>query len=193
MQFLILLSSLNEEDRTFIEALYYRYGDFMYKTALDILHDSHDAEDAVMDVMCKIIKYAAKFDGASDTQIQNQIVIGIRTTVKRKAIDCYNARKKVKQNELYLYELEESNFEIEDMDGDPRELLLAKESRLAVQKALTLLPKAQQDAINLVYYGGYSTVETADFLNITVEALRGRLHKARNNLKKLLRSEFCDL
>lgn len=193
MQFLILLSSLNEEDRTFIEALYYRYGDFMYKTALDILHDSHDAEDAVMDVMCKIIKYAAKFDGASDTQIQNQIVIGIRTTVKRKAIDCYNARKKVKQNELYLYELEESNFEIEDMDGDPRELLLAKESRLAVQKALTLLPKAQQDAINLVYYGGYSTAEAADFLNITVEALRGRLHKARNNLKKLLRSEFCDL
>lgn len=193
MQFLILLSSLNEEDRTFIEALYYRYGDFMYKTALDILHDSHDAEDAVMDVMCKIIKYAAKFDGASDTQIQNQIVIGIRTTVKRKAIDCYNARKKVKQNELYLYELEESNFEIEDMDGDPGELLLAKESRLAVQKALTLLPKAQQDAINLVYYGGYSTVEAADFLNITVEALRGRLHKARNNLKKLLRSEFCDL
>ena len=193
MQFLILLSSLNEEDRTFIEALYYRYGDFMYKTALDILHDSHDAEDAVMDVMCKIIKYAAKFDGASDTQIQNQIVIGIRTTVKRKAIDCYNARKKVKQNELYLYELEESNFEIEDMDGDPKELLLAKESRLAVQKALTLLPNAQQDAINLVYYGGYSTVEAADFLNITVEALRGRLHKARNNLKKLLRSEFCDL
>ena len=193
MQFLILLSSLNEEDRTFIEALYYRYGDFMYKTALDILHDSHDAEDAVMDVMCKIIKYAAKFDGASDTQIQNQIVIGIRTTVERKAIDCYNARKKVKQNELYLYELEESNFEIEDMDGDPRELLLAKESRLAVQKALTLLPKAQQDAINLVYYGGYSTAEAADFLNITVEALRGRLHKARNNLKKLLRSEFCDL
>ena len=193
MQFLILLSSLNEEDRTFIEALYYRYGDFMYKTALDILHDSHDAEDAVMDVMCKIIKYAAKFDGASDTQIQNQIVIGIRTTVKRKAIDCYNARKKVKQNELYLYELEESNFEIEDMDGDPKELLLAKESRLAVQKALTLLLKAQQDAINLVYYGGYSTVEAADFLNIAVEALRGRLHKARNNLKKLLRSEFCDL
>ena len=193
MQFLILLSSLNEEDRTFIETLYYRYGDFMYKTALDILHDSHDAEDAVMDVMCKIIKYAAKFDGASDTQIQNQIVIGIRTTVKRKAIDCYNARKKVKQNELYLYELEESNFEIEDVDGDPRELLLTKESRLAVQKALTLLPKAQQDAINLVYYGGYSTVEAADFLNITVEALRGRLHKARNNLKKLLRSEFCDL
>lgn len=193
MQFLILLSSLNEEDRTFIEALYYRYGDFMYKTALDILHDSHDAEDAVMDVMCKIIKYAAKFDGASDTQIQNQIVIGIRTTVKRKAIDCYNARKKVKQNELYLYELEESNFEIEDMDGDPRELLLSKESRLAVQKALTLLSKAQQDAINLVYYGGYSTSEAADFLNITVEALRGRLHKARNNLKKLLRSEFCDL
>ncbi len=193
MQFLILLSSLNEEDRTFIEALYYRYGDFMYKTALDILHDSHDAEDAVMDVMCKIIKYAAKFDGASDTQIQNQIVIGIRTTVKRKAIDCYNARKKVKQNELYLYELEDSNFEIEDMDGDPRELLLSKESRLAVQKALTLLSKAQQDAINLVYYGGYSTSEAADFLNITVEALRGRLHKARNNLKKLLRSEFCDL
>lgn len=193
MQFLILLSSLNEEDRTFIEALYYRYGDFMYKTALDILHDSHDAEDAVMDVMCKIIKYAAKFDGASDTQIQNQIFIGIRTTVKRKAIDCYNARKKVKQNELYLYELEESNFEIEDMDGDPRELLLSKESRLAVQKALTLLSKAQQDAINLVYYGGYSTSEAADFLNITVEALRGRLHKARNNLKKLLRSEFCDL
>lgn len=78
LQFAVLLVSLNDEDRFFIESLYRRYRDYMYKTASAILQNPHDAEDAVMDVMCKIIKYITKFDGASDTQIQNQIVIGIR-------------------------------------------------------------------------------------------------------------------
>ena len=41
----------------FIESLYRRYRDYMYKTASAILQNPHDAEDAVMDVMCKIIKY----------------------------------------------------------------------------------------------------------------------------------------
>lgn len=52
LKFAVLLVSLNDEDRFFIESLYRRYRDYMYKTASAILQNPHDAEDAVMDVMC---------------------------------------------------------------------------------------------------------------------------------------------
>lgn len=165
----------------------------MYKTASAILQNPHDAEDAVMDVMCKIIKYITKFDGASDTQIQNQIVIGIRIATQRRAIDYYNARKKRNKYELYPNDSdEETVHEIEDVAGDPNEIILNREMQSTVQKALLLLPQAQKDAINLVYYSGYTIAEAADFMNITAGALRGRIHKAKIKLKQILGSELYD-
>ena len=129
LQFAVLLVSLNDEDRFFIESLYRRYRDYMYKTASAILQNPHDAEDAVMDVMCKIIKYITKFDGASDTQIQNQIVIGIRIATQRRAIDYYNARKKRNKYELYPDDSdEETVHEIEDVAGDPNEIILNRKT-----------------------------------------------------------------
>lgn len=193
LQFAVLLVSLNDENRFFIESLYRRYRDYMYKTASAILQNPHDAEDAVMDVMCKIIKYITKFDGASDTQIQNQIVIGIRIATQRRAIDYYNARKKRNKYELYPDDSdEETVHEIEDVAGDPNEIILNREMQSTVQKALLLLPQAQKDAINLVYYSGYTIAEAADFMNITAGALRGRIHKAKIKLKQILGSELYD-
>lgn len=195
--FFLLWASLNEDDRNFIKDLYVRYGSYMYKVALDVLHRRQDAEDAVMDAMCKIIKYISKFEGATDNEIRNQVVIGIRTTVERKAIDHYNARKNRTAAETDWYyrvdeEDEYTEMEFEDTASDADVILITEEDRRAVQKAILRLPQGQQDAINLTYISGYSCVEAADFLGISDTALRARLYKARNNLKEMLRGEFCE-
>lgn len=87
---------------------------------------------------------------------------------------------------------EETVHEIEDVAGDPNEIILNREMQSTVQKALLLLPQAQKDAINLVYYSGYTIAEAADFMNITAGALRGRIHKAKIKLKQILGSELYD-
>lgn len=95
--FFLLLGVLNEDDRDFVLALYERYGDFLYKTAYDILKNQSDAEDAVQDVMCKIIKHLDKFESSSERAIQNQIVIYISSIARNTAIDAYRKRARTMQ------------------------------------------------------------------------------------------------
>ena len=149
-----------------------------------------------MDAMYKIIKYIVKFEGATDNEIRNQVVIGIRATVKRKAIDLYNTRKNrfAAQTDLYYTDAdgEYVAMDPEDTTFDLDTIVINAENRRSVQKAILRLSQDLQDAVNLTYIGGYSCVEAADFLEISDGALRARLYKARKKLSEMLRGEFCE-
>lgn len=174
-------------------ALYERYGDFLYKTAYDILKNQSDAEDAVQDVMCKIIKHLDKFESSSERAIQNQIVIYISSIARNTAIDAYRKRARTMQKETGLYiqteDGEETAVELEDEDTDIEDIAVTKETRTAVQHALLTLSRDLQDAVNLVYLCGYSCVEAADVLCISDNAVRARIFKARKKLRAML--EVC--
>ena len=94
MYFHILLADLTDDDSLFVEKLYIDYGDFMYSVAYDVLKHKQNAEDAVNDAMCKIIKHLSKFDGNTDEAICNMVTMCIKNIVKNKAIDHYNKNKK---------------------------------------------------------------------------------------------------
>ena len=185
--FFLLLGALNEDDRDFVLALYERYGDFLYKTAYDILKNQSDAEDAVQDVMCKIIKH---LESSSERDIQNQIVIYISSIARNTAIDAYRKRARTMQKETGLYiqteDGEETAVELEDEDADIEDIAVTKETRAAVQHALLTLSRDLQDAVNLVYLCGYSCVEAADVLCISDNAVRARIFKARKKLRAML-------
>lgn len=191
--FFLLLGALNGDDRDFVLALYERYGDFLYKTAYDILKNQSDAEDAVQDVMCKIIKHLDKFESSSERAIQNQIVIYISSIARNTAIDAYRKRARTMQKETGLYiqteDGEETAVELEDEDTDIEDIAVTKETRAAVQHALLTLSRDLQDAVNLVYLCGYSCVEAADVLCISDNAVRARIFKARKKLRTML--EVC--
>ena len=57
MIFIPLLADLSVEQKDLVLDIYEKYADFMYSEAYGILHNKHDAEDAVSDTMVKIIKY----------------------------------------------------------------------------------------------------------------------------------------
>lgn len=195
MCFYLMLSALTDDDRLFVEKIYIEYGDYMYDVAYDVLKHKQDAEDAVNDAMCKIIKYLSKFDESANETICNMVIICIRNIVKNKAIDCYNKKKRRSEYETNFYvkdentddyvmqDFEDENFVLEDM-------IIKKEECEIVRKALLDLTEDMQDAVNLVYMCGYSTVEAADFLGVSDGAVRARLFKARKNLKKILEKEL---
>ncbi len=190
-----MMSALTEEDRAFVEKIYAEYGNYMYKTAYDVLNNREDAEDAVNDAMCKIIKYLAKFEESANEEVCNMVIICIRNIVKNKAIDNYNKNKKrtKDQADYYIKDDETGNYqerEFADKSVDLEDTVIKKEECEIIRKALLELSEEMQDAVNLVYMCGYSSVEAADFLGISDSAVRVRLYNARKNLKKYLKGEL---
>lgn len=195
MLFITILADLSVEEKDFVLRIYEDYGDYMYKEAYKILRNEHDAADAVQDAMVKIIKFIAKFEGNTGNEIRNKVVIGIRSTIRRKAIDHYNINKKryAKETDFFVrfYDDDETReSEPEDENADIEQIVITKEMQDIVQKAILQLPTELQDAINLVYYCDFSCIEAAKFLGITDNALRNRLYRARKKLKEMLRGDF---
>lgn len=167
----------------------------MYSVAYDVLKHKQDAEDAVNDAMCKIIKYLSKFDESANETVCNMVIICIRSIVRNKAIDKYNKNKKLYKHELdcHYKDTETDDFvmpDFKDEDFVLEDMVIRKEECEIVRKALLELTEDMQNAVNLVYMCGYSTVEAADFLGISVEAVRARLFKARKKLKIILEKEL---
>ena len=193
--FFLLLSALNEDDRNFVLELYEKYGDYLYKTAYDILGNRNDAEDAVQDAMYKIIKHLDKFESSQEKKIRNQLVIYITSIARNTAIDVYRKRANSMRKETGLYIQTEDGEELltepEDETAGVENIAVTKENCIAVQRAMLTLSQELQDAVNLVYLCGYSCVEAADVLCISDNAVRARIFKARKKLRSML--EVCVL
>jgi len=197
MSFYLLLQDLNDSDRLFVEKIYMEYKNYMYNVAYGVLKHKQDAEDAVNDAMCKIIKYLSKFDESANEEICNMITVCIRNIVKNKAIDNYNKKKKheIHQKDHYFRNDEADEhiaLDFEDERASLDDIVIKKEECEIVRKALTDLTQDMQDAVNLVYMCGYSSVEAADFLGISDGAVRARLFKARNKLRDALKKGMSD-
>lgn len=194
MIFIPLLADLSVEQKDLVLDIYEKYADFMYSEAYGILHNKHDAEDAVSDTMVKIIKYIEKFSENDGNKIRNKVVISIRSAIRNKAIDYYKSNKKKSGKEVDMIftpdDDDEFEVEVEDKGVNIEELMITKETQEIVQKALLQLTEEQQYAINLVYFSGFSQEEAAEYLGIKAGTLRKRIFTARNKLRELLGGEF---
>ena len=74
-------------------------------------------------------------------------------------------------------------------DPDPEEALLQKNLSQKVERALESLPDRQRAAIQLCHYQGFSNIEAAEALEISVDALESLLSRARRQLRTLLATE----
>lgn len=86
------------------------------------------------------------------------------------------------------HQLVESSFSElwQDDKPNPEDMLMQYELRRQVQQALNQLSGNNRAAVVLFYYEGFSQREIADLLNISVTAVKGRLFKARQQLKDFL-------
>ena len=70
-----------------------------------------------------------------------------------------------------------------DVAADPRESL---EVGLAVERAVAALPHLQQEALVLFEYQGVTLEEIAQVVGAEAGTVKGRLHRARENLRRAL-------
>jgi RNA polymerase sigma-70 factor (ECF subfamily) len=154
------------------EVLVRRHRDRIYRIALRMLGDRHDAEDIAQDVVIQVWTALAGFTGASSfTTWLYRIVVN----------RCLNQIRRRRWTRPVL-----------DSDPPPvagaEDMVIARQRARAVMEAVAALPPDQRAVVVLHQLEGLSYREVAAVVNISEDAVRGRLHRARVSLFETLRS-----
>ena len=158
------------QDKNKFEQVYLEYHELMFWVANEILHNTHDAEDAVHQAFVSITKNIEKISEPVCPKTKSYVV----TIVENKAIDIY--RKKQRHPEVEL---------VEEAVG----LTVEYQGSNGLTECLLKLPAKYRNAILLKYYQGYDTREIARMLGIS-EANAGKLlQRATQKLETLCREE----
>ncbi len=85
---------------------------------------------------------------------------------------------------------DERPTELPDMDAiNPEQEAIRREEQEGIQAALRGLDATDRAAIVLRYWYDFSEVEIAGSLNLTVSAVKSRLHRARKSVARLLTAQ----
>ena len=144
----------------------------MYHAAYAVLGNPHDAEDAVMDAMEKIVRNEKKFAGLSCNDRKALAVIYCRNT----AINLYNANRKRPYPVAELPEAPDLTS-VEDETA-------AKDAAARLVCLIGQMPPSYRDALLLKVRFDMRISEIAEVLGIEGGAVRTRLSRARGWLKK---------
>lgn len=173
---LIYLSLIeSESERSKFEVIYHTYKGLMFRVANGILHNEHDAEDAVHHAFLKIIHILETINDPECHKTKGLVVI----IVERIAIDLY--RRKKRHGTVPL------DGEWADQPGRSETELIAE--RAAIAEAIAALPTRQREVVLLKYDHGYSHREIAQILSMEETNVRKTLQRAKERLSVILQEQ----
>ena len=163
-----LIRRAAEGDETAFELLYRRHRDAVYRFAWVITRSPADAEDAVQECFLTLSRKAASFN-AGRAQLRTWLLGIVRNVCQRRRRG-------------------DAEAEVEDAaeDSGVESALIREETGEAVRRAVLALPEAQRLAVVLFEFEELSLAETAAVLGIEPNAVKARLHRGREMLKKSL-------
>jgi RNA polymerase sigma-70 factor (ECF subfamily) len=78
-------------------------------------------------------------------------------------------------------------------EGPPEGVVLSAEMRLLMDQAISELPDTYRDVFLLADIEGLPNAEIADRLELSLAAVKSRLHRARAMLREALEPHFGDV
>lgn len=175
-----LLSLLRERSPQGLALLYDRYGRLIYSTALRIVRDHGVAEEVTQDVFLRCWNHIGSYQPAQGTMVS--WLVGI---AHHRAIDELRSRRgKNRSREVsteYLLYLPAPHASFD-------EALLREEIRAALED----LPAAQREAIEIIFWQGFSRREAADQLGVPIGTLHTRLRLGMEKLRAIYERLFRD-
>jgi RNA polymerase sigma-70 factor (ECF subfamily) len=155
--------------------IYDRYSARIYNFAFRFLRNSEAAEDAVQEVFVKMLKHANQFHG--DAKLSTWL-FSITANWCRDYLR--KAENKSKDGDEVLVTLPTSP------ELSPERNLERRENERMIQRALASLTAEQREAILLSRYQGLSYAEIAQIAGCSEGAVKTRVFRAMETLKKAL-------
>ena len=178
----ILIAQLKQGDEAAFKHIVDTYQNMVYNTCLGIVKSEEDAEDLAQEVFVQVYQSIGSFKGESKFSTW---LYRIATT---KSLD-HERKKKRKRRFGFVKSIfgEDAQVEVNPPDfNHPGVVLDKKESAAILFQAVDKLPENQRIAFILSKIEGLSYQEISEIMQTTVSAIESLLHRAKNNLKKIL-------
>ena len=184
---LSLVHACKEGDVDAFEQLVKRYDAKLLRIAQHITHNREDAEEAVQEAFFKAFRNLSSFQQKSKFSTWL-----FRITVNESLMKLRRQRRaKEVSIDAGAYAQEPIMAdEIADWAPNPEQLYGRFELRNILRKQLQELPPSLRVTFILRDIEGLSTEETAEVLNVTVDAVKARLWRARLDLRERLSKYF---
>lgn len=185
-----LISLLRGGDEGAFERLVREHGGRLLVVARRFLRDEEEARDAVQECFLSVYRSIDRFDeGSRLSTWLHRIVINaalMRLRTRR--------RKPEEPIEDLLPQFQADGHQVRhptpDWEGSAEALLERSQTRAIVREAIDRLPESYRSVLLLRDIEELSTEEAATSLGVTENAVKIRLHRARQALRGLLEPHF---
>jgi RNA polymerase sigma-70 factor, ECF subfamily len=178
-----LIRAGQKGDAQAVEALFRRYQRPLFQTALRVLGNTEDAEDALQDGLFSAYRNMKRFEGRSQFSTWlTRIVINAALMRRRsaKARPAVSLDEPPREDELPIAE------RFAAAEPNPEQVFAGTELREMISENLDELSPLLRTAFVLREVEGYSTGEAAKKLGVTENTLKARLWRARHQLAERL-------
>jgi RNA polymerase sigma-70 factor (ECF subfamily) len=170
-------------DQQAMDTLFRRYQRPLFQTALRVLGNAEDAEDALQDGLLSAFRNLRRFEGRSQFSTWlTRIVINAALMRRRSA----KARPAVSLDETPREDELPATERFSDNRPNPEQVFAGTELREMIGANLDELSPLLRTAFVLREVQGYSTGEAAKKLGVTENTLKARLWRARHQLAERL-------
>lgn len=147
-----------------------------------MVRNSHDAEDAIQEVMIRVLKGLGRFNGQYKLEAwvarvaQNHCLDVIRSAARRPE---YVESPLINDND------EQSEPEVRAISlDDPEEIVERKQEQEAVSSTLSELPRHHRAALVMREFNGASHEEIAEALGLTAPRAKALIHRAKRSFRE---------
>jgi RNA polymerase sigma-70 factor (ECF subfamily) len=172
-----LIARVRKGEAAAFERLMRRYNQRLFRAARSVLRDDAEAEDVVQETFVRAYRHLADFKERSS----------LATWLTRIAI--HEALARVRRSRRFGClddggdDHERRISQVQSGRAGPEQETISRELRSVLVAAIDTLPQDLRIIFVLREVDGLSTVETSEILQVSTEAVRVRLHRARVALR----------
>ena len=159
-----------------------RYQNKIYRLARRLTDTQEDAEDVLQEAFIRAYGAIGGFKGESKFSTWLYRITANLAAMRRRG----QKRNVESLDEPFSTKDGEIKKDIRDTASDPLAALIGKETEAFLDKAISDLSPANRAVFVLRHIEGLSTEETREALNMSVSAVKSRLHRARLVLQEKL-------
>ncbi len=161
----------------------------IYALSFNLMRNQMDAQDVTQEVLLTLFRRINTFQGKSAF---SSWVYRITLNASYMKLRSKKKEPNVSIDELLPY-FNGAGFQqekIQDWSENTESLLFTNETREVINKAVGLLPEKEKVVFLLRDVEGLSTEKVGEILDLTIPAVKSRLHRARLFLRKKLSGYF---
>ena len=177
-----LVSQTLSGDRDAFGVLVHKYQEMVYAYAFQKVRNEEDAQDITQEVFWRA--YHGLYQLRQPHRFRSWLYTIMSNECKRRLVSVIKTR----QRETALEDATDDALRIEPMHTTPTEGW-----QVDLEQALSELPDDNRVAVSMFYMGDHSLKEISEFLGVSVNTVKGKLYRARQQLGSALSERYGSL